>query len=199
VFQQIFHFFQKRQTITLSSEALDRLEQESQKRGIKLHLEVKILRETGGRGQIQVGFTKEEDLSKYHPIFGHLISDEDFQSLAGGEITYSKEEGRYQYYPNVDLEWEDTPRELIKRIKANRSFTKQNQVWTSEMGTKFEPIQYILKKKEIISCYAKGNKLQIEFLNFPIPESLMEDISESILIYFAYLYPHLCESSHNRQ
>lgn len=169
--------------------ACERLEIECLKRKHSLLLEIKIVRDVLGRGKVLTGFSNEIN----NPLRrgNILIHEDDLDYLSGGEISYSKEEGSYVFFPNVDLVWHDSPRKNIKRLIANKLFTNKEHTWYSNTKPFAVPIQNILNFKEVVSLYAKNNVIQIEFNQNEINADTEQAISECILIYFSDLYPRL--------
>lgn len=196
MFARISKYFRKISDIDLNplvldDKAMDRLEVERKKQNKNLHLEIRIIRDREKKGTVHVGFSLDSLNHPVHPTFGQIVTEEDFESLASGLISYDDAEGRYLFYPNIDLLWEDTPKVSIKRIRANKHFTKKDQEWTSDAGSICPPIKSIIEHLNVISCYAKGSLFQIEVKDHQISNEFEEEISEYLLIYFSSLYPPL--------
>lgn len=196
MFARISKYFEKKSALLLNplkldSKARDRLEVERRKRGMDLHLEIKIMRDKEKSGAVHIGFVQASLDKPVHQALGQVISSEDFESLTNGLISYEEEEGKYLFYPNIDLVWEDSPRATFKRIRANKPFTKKGQTWSSDAGCSYPPIKSILTNVNVISCYAKGTIFQIEVKAELFTAEIEEEISEYILIYFSRLYPPL--------
>ncbi len=189
---KILNFFKNNGLIvplSLDEMAIQRLNLERKRKNQNLYLEIEIRRDRIGKGSVYVGFSPESDTKKIHPIFGQIISQENYDTLNYGVISYEESMGKYLFYPNIDLEWFDTPKRNIKQIKSNKLFTKPDSSWNSDQICEIPPIMEILSLPGVISCYAKENVFQIEFESSEIQREAEERISELLLIYFSDLYP----------
>jgi hypothetical protein len=193
VFQQISNFFTQFKSnadrdLKIDEKAISRLLLESNKRGIELYLEIHVKRDHSGKGSVHIGFSQMDETRNLHPKLGAFISPEDYLSLACGVISYSQEEGSYVFYPNIDLVWFATPNAAIKKIRANKPFTRGKNEWFSDKNANSLPIKQILNRDDVVSCYANGFDFQIEFTNADISESVEAEISEHLLTYLSFLY-----------
>jgi hypothetical protein len=179
--------------LTIDSLALARLSEEKAKTAKDLKLEILIKRQKSGKGQVFVGFKEFIPGARLHPKLEHFISESDYLDLAYGVVSFSVEDGKFLFYPNVDLEWADTPNPKIKSITANKQFTNSNSTWSSDMPVRFIPILEIVNQVDVVSIFASGHKLQIEFADSEISSELEAEISEHLLTYFSDLYPRLDE------
>lgn len=178
---------------------MERLEKEMRKDKSVIGLEIRIDRNSMGKGVVYAGFSKTFNYEIGQESTKVLISEKDLKELQTGYLSYSREEGAFLYYPEIVLDWENTPKENIQRILSNKSFTSNGQGWTGEKNSNtFEPIRKILLREEVVSIYSKNDMFQIEFSPLHPTESEEEEISDQILIYLTSLYPALNEPLQNR-
>ncbi|TGN08389.1 hypothetical protein [Leptospira ilyithenensis] len=184
----------------MDSFALERLAKEMIKDKSVIGLEIRIDRNSEGKGAVFVGFSKTFEYEIGRERTKVLISEKDLRDLSTGYLSYSQEEGAFLYYPEISLDWENTPKENIQRIISNKSFTSKGADWAGEKNSPtFEPIRKILLRAEVVSIYSKNNMLQIEFIPSHPTGSEEEEISDLILIYLTFLYPALNEPLQNHQ
>jgi len=191
LFKTIIRLFQNKSLsdINLDYYAIERLKEEEKKQNKPITLEVQIKRDKNLRGNVYVGF-----IDKLKSGVGLIqIHPDDLDILQGGNISYSKEEGKFLYFPNFDLKWEITPNPQIHKIVSNKLFTNIGKTWNSGYKSASLLVYNLLSLENVISLYANEYDLQIEFKNKNITPELEEEISEIILNYFSNLYPRLDE------
>ncbi|TGN18666.1 hypothetical protein [Leptospira idonii] len=187
-------FIFKKKKLSFDFAAKSRYGKEGKSNSNLTHLKIRVKRNASGLGNVYVGFGEGEWNGLILDGLPLDISETDIGILEGGEISYSLEEGSFLYFTNADLYWKDTPNPRIKRILSNKKFTDQEITFTAEHHkTSILPILRILRKEEVVSLYAKGKMMQIEFKETQVPESLESEISEYLLSYFSGLYPRLDE------
>ncbi|WP_411822572.1 hypothetical protein [Leptospira sp. 'Mane'] len=198
----IFKFFtfggSKKDFFHLDSSARERLEREKIKDQSVVGLEIRIDRNLDNKGFVFVGFSQK---------FNHLIepnrtkiqiSDKDLRDLDTGYLSYSADEGSFLYYPEISIDWENTPRQDIKRITSNKHFTLKGSEWIGEKNTKtYDPIRKILSRNEVVSLFAKDHMMQIEFSPAHPTLEEEEEIADLLLIYLSSLFPNLNEPLQN--
>ncbi len=177
---------------------MERLAKEMRKDKSVIGLEIRIDRNSKGKGVVFVGFSKtfQYQIGPEHTKV--LISEKDLRDLNTGYLSYSLDEGAFLYYPEILLDWENTPKDNIQKIISNKDFTSNGKDWTGEKNSQtFEPIRKVLLRPEVISIYSKNNTIQIEFTPSHPTKSEEEEISDLILIYLTSLYPLLNEPLQN--
>ncbi|TGK78242.1 hypothetical protein EHQ24_16920 [Leptospira noumeaensis] len=179
----MWHPFQKkRQSLKISEETIEKINEESARIGITQVLYLKVSRDNVGMGYVNIDFTEKTKLDK-GPI--RFANKNDEILLSRGELRF--EFGKFYFYPNVDLEWKRTPRPEIHQLLSNYTFTEEPIYLESENFLSLRPIlKNCFQKEKVVSVYFKKNICQLEI---PILTKEKEvRISDEILTYLSSLY-----------
>lgn len=177
-----YPFKKNKKYLTLSEDTIKKIEEESNRIGVKQVLYLKVSRDAKGIGYVNINFTEKKKSDNGLISFANK-NDEKLLSM--GELRF--EFGKFYFYPNVDLEWKKTPNTEIHKLVSNYTFTEESIYLESENFLKLRPVLRDLFQKEgVVSVYFKKNICQLE-----IPDLTNEKevrISEDILTYLSSLY-----------
>ncbi|MCT8332432.1 hypothetical protein NUH30_01985 [Leptospira sp. 85282-16] len=177
-----FPFKKRKQDLTISIEAKNRIEEESGKKGKAQVLLLELKRNESGVGSVLVGFT---DKIISDSGFIRFVDERVMKLLSLGELKF--EFGRFYFYPNVDLHWERTPRKEIHKLISNYEFTKDSIYLEEKDFFRLRPIlSNCFQREGVSSAYFHKNVCQLEIQN--LTETKEERISEEILTYFSSLF-----------
>lgn len=177
-----FSFKKKQQILTISDEAINRIEEESIKIGKPQVLSLEIKRNKEGLGSVAVGFSQKKTSETG---FIQWVNKADESLLSRGELKF--ENGNFYFYPNVDLEWKRTPRPTIHKLIANYEFSQETIYLESENFFRLRPIlNDCFQREGVLSLYFKGYLCQLEIPTFNKDKE--ERISEVFLTYLSSLY-----------
>lgn len=177
-----FPFKKKKQKLTISQAAKERIEAESEKLGKPQVLILTLQRNESGVRSVLVGFSDKMD-SDSGLIRWMNETDEVLLSL--GELKFDL--GKFYFYPNIDLEWKKTPRPEIHKVISNYRFTKEPiYLEAKEFFSLRSVLSHCLQREDVISIYLEGNICQLEIPN--LTKEKEERISEELLIYLSSLY-----------
>ncbi|TGL90422.1 hypothetical protein EHQ68_03035 [Leptospira congkakensis] len=177
-----FPFQKKRQSILISKDVITRIEEESIKQGKPQVLFVELKRNQDGLGNVLVGFA-DKNITDIGFIRFPNKKMESILSL--GELRF--EFGKFYFYPNVDLEWKNTPKPNIYQITSNYEFSSEPIYLEAENFFRLRrELKECFQREGVHSVFFKKNICQLEISN--LNQTIEERISEEILTYLSSLY-----------
>ncbi|PJZ45309.1 hypothetical protein [Leptospira brenneri] len=175
-------FFKKKQSLNLSPEAIERINEESRKLGIPQVLVLDLKQNPKDIGQVLIRFADRIPTDS-----GYLRCEgkDTEKKLSFGELRY--ELGKFYFYPNIDLEWKKTPNPGIQKITSNYTFSEVPIYLEKEEFYKLKPIlKDCFLREGVASIYIKGTSCQLEICDLTLEKE--KRISDDLLTYLSSLY-----------
>ncbi|TGL99414.1 hypothetical protein [Leptospira jelokensis] len=177
-------FFRKKNTETskLNLDTIEQIAHESNKRGKEQVLFATIKRNVSGRGEVLVGFQDKT------PLDNGLVRYETKEietQLGKGEFKF--QEGKFYFYPNVDIEWHPTPKKNIHKIVSNYDFSNDSfYLEPKDYGNLQSELSKCFQEESVESVFLNGNICQLEITDLDSEKELR--ISEALLDYLSSFY-----------
>ncbi|GBF42061.1 hypothetical protein LPTSP2_13470 [Leptospira ellinghausenii] len=177
----------------LHSEVIERIREESVRQKKEQVLFVQLVQNQSGVGVVQVSFS---DRLPADTDWIRFANEDSKKRLQHGE--FSMENGNIYYHPNVELNWQNTPKETIHRIESNYQFSN-GKVYLDQRD--YDQLVPILKRcflsEQVDSVFMEGNICQLEINSFD--ETKEERISDVLLTFFSSFYPSPFLGPHHPQ
>ncbi|EMY69401.1 hypothetical protein [Leptospira vanthielii] len=177
-----FPFKKKKQMLRISEDAKERIDAESKKLGKTQVLVLTLEHNQKGVGSVLVEFA---DKTSSDSGLVRLQEAGTKNVLSLGELRFDS--GNFYFYPNIDLEWEKTPRPEIHKVISNYTFTKEPIYLEAKDFLRLRPVlSRCFQREGVLSIYLEGNICQLEIPN--LTKEKEEKISEDLLTYLSSLY-----------
>lgn len=186
-------FFKKKKLLSpkLNQTVLDKIKEETNRKGIEQVLLIQLFYQKNGIGEVQVSFSNRlpSDLG-----FVRFEDKKNEEILAQGEFQY--ESGNIYFYPNVEIEWKLTPNKNIHKIQSNYKFSKSKLVFDKIDLDQLKPIlSECFLREGVVSVFMDQNICQLELDELDIEKE--SRISDVLLTYFSSLYLNPLKESHH--
>ncbi|PJZ37070.1 hypothetical protein CH354_08140 [Leptospira levettii] len=178
-------FFKKKKHSVpkLHSEVIERIKEESKRQQREQVLLVQMVRIQSGLGEVQVSFS---DRLVTDSNWIRFANEDSKERLHHGE--FSIENGNIYYHPNVELNWQNTPKDTIHKIVSNYQFTN-GKVYLDRKD--YDQLVPVLKScflsEQVDSVFMDGNICQLEIKS--LDDAKEERISDVLLTFFSSFYP----------
>lgn len=174
----------KEESIRFHERAIQRFEKEQQKNPKVLSLTIQIKKNKDKFPDILVGFSEEIGDEKYTIPLQLAVKDE--ERLIGGELDFGENEKQFMFYPDIVLDWENTPKPNIFKINANKPIAKPGIIFMAEKGQPAPVVLWneILRYPEVKSLYVFDSFFQLELSRWTqeIEEELTDIILQGLLL-----------------
>lgn len=188
-------FFKKKKPSMpkLHLQVIERIREESVRQKKEQVLFVQLVQNQSGVGVVQVSFS---DRLPADTDWIRFANEDSKKRLQHGE--FSMENGNIYYHPNVELNWQNTPKETIHRIESNYQFSN-GKVYLDQRD--YDQLVPILKRcflsEQVDTVFMEGNICQLEINSFD--ETKEERISDVLLTFFSSFYPSPFLGPHHPQ